>query len=478
MIAGAKLPRSQRYLIYTLFFALPWVVLSRVAVEHIFPNNYASALPFTRIMAYALPVISIIWVTLICVYRRSPGLYLFLLTISFLVMGIPMLAIYPLITLELGDYNTFAEVVCFILAGSGAALFFLALLFQCLPQRCKCKCGRPKCQIGKYFSLTHDFRNLGFWANSSSVIVAASVLSYMWSNYYLLDKPLQFAFLVSMPLTLLLIFFSHNYVLGLPIHKPPGHEDTTVLDFLFGDAFDDLSDFDKEQIAKQTKKESRCQAALSAFGIFLPPAVAVPVFFFALDGQEDAYRYSVFTSMAAIMAWAVLSMGLLEIKKRCGPYARSGLGALIAGEWLLVLLPFCVGLPSAVVAASGDSDQFERVISSAIGYMIGMLVALATLLSLVLNHVFRRLEYEKRARHCVGELRHELREKAVRADNKVLRVMFDNFQLFGKETLLERLKKRMLAYYWDVAEKDPDPRFSKILVPRKTFQELERRSRK
>ncbi len=178
------------------------------------------------------------------------------------------------------------------------------------------------------------------------------------------------------------------------------------------------------------------------------------------------------------MAWGVLSIGLLEVKKRCGPYAKTGVPAFVAAEWILVLLPFCVGLPSAVVFASDDSTVKERVISSAIGYMIFMLVLIATLLSFVLNHVFKRLEYEKRARHCVNELKRELREKAVRSENAVLRVLFDNFQLFGKESLHDRLKKRIIAFYWDVAEKDPDPRFSKILVQRKTFQELEKQSQK
>lgn len=119
--------------------------------------------------------------------------------------------------------------------------------------------------------------------------------------------------------------------------------------------------------------------------------------------------------MVALIAWAILTIGLLELKKRCGPYARTGLPIFIGGEWGLILLPFCVGLPSAVVYAGSDSNLRERVISSAIGYLIAMLVVIATLLSFALNHVFKRLEYEKRARYCVTELKRELREKAVRS---------------------------------------------------------------
>ena len=62
-------------------------------------------------------------------------------------------------------------------------------------------------------------------------------------------------------------------------------------------------------------------------------------------------------------------------------------------------------------------------------------MVIATLLSLALNHVFKRLEYEKRARHCVNELKRELREKAVRSENRVLRLLYDNFHLFGRDEL-------------------------------------------
>lgn len=210
----------------------------------------------------------------------------------------------------------------------------------------------------------------------------------------------------------------------------------------------------------------------------MPPAIALPLYFFVASDADTKYQLTVFMVMVAVIAWALLTIALIEIKKRCGPYGKTGIPFFVAGEWTLILLPFCVGLPSAVVYAGSDSDLRERVISSAIGYMIAMLVVIATLLSFVLNHVFKRLEYEKRARYCVNELKRELREKAVRSENTVLRVLFDNFQLFGRDETHERLKKRMLAYYWEVADKDPDPRFSKILVQRKTFQELEKRSQR
>ena len=119
--------------------------------------------------------------------------------------------------------------------------------------------------------------------------------------------------------------------------------------------------------------------------------------------------------MVAFIAWALMTIAVLELKKRCGPYAKTGIPFFIGGEWILILIPFCVGLPAAVVYADSDTGLKENVISIAIGYMIGMLVMIATLLSFVLNHVFKRLEYEKRARYCVIELKRELREKAVRS---------------------------------------------------------------
>lgn len=66
--------------------------------------------------------------------------------------------------------------------------------------------------------------------------------------------------------------------------------------------------------------------------------------------------------MIALIAWALLTIALLELKKRCGPYSKSGIPIFIGGEWFLILLPFCVGLPSAIVYAGSDSDLKARVI--------------------------------------------------------------------------------------------------------------------
>ena len=52
-----------------------------------------------KIMIYASPGIGIFWVTMLCIQRRHPMLYIVLLAISFTLIVIPMFVIYPLVDL-------------------------------------------------------------------------------------------------------------------------------------------------------------------------------------------------------------------------------------------------------------------------------------------------------------------------------------------------------------------------------------------
>ena len=187
MMAGSKMPRSQRYFLYVILISIPAIVMTRFLNSSVIGSSSSSLNHYSWYLAVGTPGMAAFWITMFCLQKKYPYFYLFSLVVYFLFFIIPLLAIYPLITIELGDYSSSGQVICLILASSGILLFILGSLFQftkpkCSSCSCKCRCKKcPKSNLSRFFTLAYDFRNFGFWINSFSLLITCSVYVYVWT---------------------------------------------------------------------------------------------------------------------------------------------------------------------------------------------------------------------------------------------------------------------------------------------------------
>lgn len=227
MMTGSKMPRSQRYFFYIFMLALPAIIMTRLFASTVIGTTSSSFNHYSTYLALGVPCITVFWITMFCVQKKYPYFYLYSLVIYFLFFIIPLLTIYPLISIDLGDYKSSGQIICLLLAASGGILFLFGILVQFWKPRCRsgCKCSKKcgRCNISRYFTLTYDFRNFGFWSNSFSLLITVSVYVYVWTEFSFNDSASVFAFMISMPTTLFFLFISNNYILGLAVHQPPGN---------------------------------------------------------------------------------------------------------------------------------------------------------------------------------------------------------------------------------------------------------------
>ena len=171
----------------------------------------------------------------------------------------------------------------------------------------------------------------------------------------------------------------------------------------------------------------------------------------------------------------IAGMGALAVKRKLGPFAKNGLPLCLGALWAFVLLPFCAALPFAVLMAGLNNGGTVAMVTVQI--LVALLVLGTSILSVLLNHVFRRIELEHKAKLAVLRLRHSLRARAVHAEQLPLRMVVDLLLFKGKDVLAQRLlKEGALLALWQLAPTHPDPNVSRVLVLPETKGKLERRS--
>lgn len=90
-----------------------------------------------------------------------------------------------------------------------------------------------------------------------------------------------------------------------------------------------------------------------------------------------------------------------------------------------------------------------------------------TVFSIVLNEVFKRIEYEKRAKFCTTYMKAELDDICVKSEIMLLRIIYDQNQLNRKseQDIRADLLGGNFVYFWEIAKDDPkDLKYSKRLV--------------
>lgn len=86
---------------------------------------------------------------------------------------------------------------------------------------------------------------------------------------------------------------------------------------------------------------------------------------------------------------------------------------------------------------------------------------------------FQRMEYEKKAKHCVTHLKEKMDTIAVKS-NKLAsyRRIFDQYMDIGEDQVREALLQKIFLFYWPIEERDADINHSKILVDLPTLTKL------
>lgn len=136
--------------------------------------------------------------------------------------------------------------------------------------------------------------------------------------------------------------------------------------------------------------------------------------------------------------------GLIELKKRSGPYHKFFVPAFIGLCWLFVVLPFFVAIPLITIVFATDDSTFELLVKGSLTGSAFLLMIGVTALAIVINVFFQKLEEEKLIKFVVRYLQKTLKENAVLAGDDVVRRLVEHYLRKVNTSGLAMLKSELI----------------------------------
>jgi hypothetical protein len=166
----------------------------------------------------------------------------------------------------------------------------------------------------------------------------------------------------------------------------------------------------------------------------------------------------------------LITICMLELKSALRQFGRAVMSSLLSCCWLFVLIPILALIPVTLSAA--DDSNMSTVASWSIGFACVLIMGSVSTVSIALNILFRRMEYEKLAKYCITRVQRRLRNVAVRTKLEILREVFDQMYVSTPDTIKQVLADGTYIYYRDIPDTDPDLAVSKEVL---TIKELAKR---
>ena len=201
------------------------------------------------------------------------------------------------------------------------------------------------------------------------------------------------------------------------------------------------------------------------FSMILPPFALVPLIIIFRNNSKFLWGFVI--ALIGIESTTVLLLFLLEVKKRIKVFALASIPILSLCFWVFVNIPFFVILPGALIIWGNTDAGLVKIISTGTAFLWFLTMGAVTVFSIVLNEVFKRIEYEKRAKFWTTYMKAELDDIHVKSEIMLLRIIYDQNQLNKKseQDIRTDLLGGNFVYFWEIDKDDPkDLKYSKRLI--------------
>jgi len=203
------------------------------------------------------------------------------------------------------------------------------------------------------------------------------------------------------------------------------------------------------------------EIAILTFGILLIPALQIPLFFVFQTRQSQIVNLVILIGSSMMSLFII---GLVEIKKRSGPFHKFFIPAFVGICWIFVVFPFVVLIPLLAIIFNQDKNKFESLIKGTLTGSAFLLMIGVTVLAIVINVFFQKLEEEKLIKFIVRYLQKIFNQNAVKAGNDVVRRLVEQYRRTFAKSGAEQFKTELIQDKFPVVPLYP-PQF----VPRDNY---------
>ena len=392
------------------------------------------------------PISLAFWVLMAMVYEQNKRVYQFTTMMSFTGFLLPLGVLYPLNMEEIIDDLVFVclntvLVLCTVLV----TIFFLAKSIS-MEIRKKLVIVLLKLKV----FLGSDFADFIY---TIGYIIGCWVLAYGLFQPEYEEDALLVGCLVVMVYSVVLSMKTQNLVLYL---KEPSVPELplkqTILNKQENRTKTQLENFKK----KKTTQKKLLLWFVSATGI----AGAIE----GLSLFEEGTFLVVLTGSFIASLFFLL---LVEVKFLLRQHGKPITSYLLSLWWVFVNIPFACLIPFYIT----EKNQ-ESLATLAIGLFFVLVMLFISTISITLNILFKRMEYDKVARYCCAYLQRELSRRRVKCESSTLRVVFDKFAASEFEVFEKLLLEKTIVDYLDLAVNEVDLNFAKKLVVTKNVKKL------
>jgi len=284
-----------------------------------------------------------------------------------------------------------------------------------------------------------NLKNIGFWINASAFIVSYTFIAYTYFNMSISVTDTEHGILLGATIVMPVIFIINNLLIRLKTAKLSTderrvYEKKDKMERIF---FEDQLDRDEERI----RTASLLEACVLLFGIFLIPIFEIP-FFFIFDDRVG--RTALVLIMIVCIFFSLFVAGIIELKKRSGPFHKFFVPSFISLFWVIVILPFVVIIPMVAAILVTYSDDFKVFVKLSLLGSAFLLMFGVTSFAILFNIIFQKIEKEKLIKYLIKTLSKFLKEHAVKADDVVIRRLIEEYFKKENEEELEKLKKSLI----------------------------------
>jgi len=439
--------KRQSKIFYMLFlFTMVLAPLSQVlgfSFEKVLLRNLV-------VVGYLLSLL--FWVLMAMVHEQNKKGYQFTVMMCFTGVLLPLAILYPLNIEEvIGDFVFITTNVVLVLLSSLVVLFFLAKSISTeIKRKINILLLRLKVFLGSDFA---DFiYTIGY-------IVGYWLLCYAIFEDLSSPDPLILGCLVVMLYSVVLSAVTQNLTLyqkessvpELPLKQTILNKQETKT---------------QVQLKHLQKKKSWQKKTILSFLAILGTSACLLVNPFELQ------------TFLTVLTGGLITCGfflfIIEIKFVLRQHGRAIVSYLLSLWWPFVNVPFLCLIPFYI--SKGENE--EKLATLAIGMFFVLLMLFVSTISVTLNIVFKRIEYEKVSKFCCANLKKELSNRRVKCKKSTLRVVFDKFEATEREVFDRILLDKVIVNYVDLEVNEVDLKFAKKLVVYKKSKKLKKKIEK
>jgi hypothetical protein len=434
---------------------IPVIIIMPVSYEL---YKYSETETVGLVLAIGYPSAVLYWISLSILFHHHKRTYQLMSSILCFSFVVPVGFLYPFYTLDTVQNTTFWIIFSLICFGGFLMfiIFFIVDFFRNISKQMAVIALKVR---------RLEWYDISQWIYTASFILSFSLL--VWTFFWTSDYQKSEYGLVAGCFTVITFCF----ICSLIIHrvtlyiKSLTSPELQIYDIIMKNS----SKPSVLELELQSRKK-RYQKIIIILGITIPILIIVPSLV-ATEVSDVTSSLSITIGVGSSIVF-ITAVLFLELKSYFKQYGKIVINYGLGCCWCFIILPLVCLIPVTLFFAD-DTEDLNTISSWSIGFVLFLMMIGVSSISIALNIVFKRMEYEKMAKYCCVKMRGILRKSAVRSRLEILRIIFDQVYLSGGSVVNDVLLDGTSIYFWPVDEDDPDLNVSKELVTVEELHKLE-----